>query len=43
MDAARDVAAQLARDGILVVRQRGADVDITTAVGAVRLARGPHW
>ena len=43
MDAARKVAAELARDGTLVVRQRGADVDIATAVGAVRLARGPHW
>jgi hypothetical protein len=43
MDVAREVAAGLARDGTIVVRQRGEDVDITTAAGPVRLARGPKW
>ncbi|MEV4346825.1 DUF3253 domain-containing protein [Actinoplanes sp. NPDC049596] len=43
MDAARQVAGELARDGIIVVRQRGEDVDVETAVGPVRLARGPAW
>jgi hypothetical protein len=43
MDTARDVAGGLATDGVLVVRQRGEDVDITTARGPVRLARGPAW
>jgi hypothetical protein len=40
---ARDVAAELSRDGTITVRQHGADVDIATAVGPVRLARGPAW
>ncbi|WP_305787070.1 DUF3253 domain-containing protein [Symbioplanes lichenis] len=43
MDTAREVAAELAREGTLTVRQRGAVVDIATAVGPVRLARGPRW
>ncbi|WP_249998937.1 DUF3253 domain-containing protein [Actinoplanes sp. M2I2] len=43
MDTARDVAAELARDGTIAVRQGGADVDVTTAIGPVRLARGPGW
>lgn len=43
MDTARDVAAELARDGVVVVRQHGADVDLAAAVGPVRLARGPGW
>ncbi|MFB9441472.1 DUF3253 domain-containing protein [Dactylosporangium vinaceum] len=43
MDTARDVAAELARRGVLTVRQRGTDVDIATAAGPVRLARGPAW
>ncbi|MGA5301806.1 DUF3253 domain-containing protein [Nucisporomicrobium flavum] len=43
MDTARDVAAELARDGVLTVRQRGAEVDLATAVGPVRLGRGPGW
>ena len=43
MDAARDVAGGLARDEIVVVRQHGADVDIASAVGPVRLARGRRW
>ncbi len=40
MDTARAVAAELTRQGTLVVRQHGELVDITEAVGAVRLARG---
>ena len=43
MDTARDVAAELSREGLIVVRQRGTDVDIETASGPVRLARGPKW
>jgi hypothetical protein len=43
MDTAREVAAELARQGTIVVRQRGADVDVATAVGPIRLARGPEW
>ncbi|AGL18789.1 DUF3253 domain-containing protein [Actinoplanes sp. N902-109] len=43
MPTARDVAAELSRAGTLVVRQHGTDVDITTATGPVRLARGPRW
>ena len=43
MDAARSVAAELSQAGILVVRQHGVDIDPATAVGPVRLARGPGW
>jgi hypothetical protein len=43
MDAAREVAAELSQEGTIVVRQRGADVDVAAAVGPVRLARGPAW
>jgi hypothetical protein len=43
MDEARSVAAELARDGVVVVRQHGHDVDPADAVGPIRLARGPRW
>ena len=43
MGTAREVAAGLATEGIIAVRQHGADVDVATAVGPVRLARGPGW
>ena len=43
MDPAREVAAELARDGVIVVRQHGADIEVATAVGPIRLARGPRW
>lgn len=43
MDAAREVAADLARQGVITVRQHGADVDIAGAAGPIRLARGPRW
>ncbi len=43
MDDARSVAAELADQGAIVVRQKGKDVDIATAKGPVRLARGPKW
>lgn len=43
MDAARDVAAELTRSGLIAVRQKGADVDPETATGPIRLARGPDW
>ena len=43
MDIAREVAAELAGEEIIVVRQHGKDVDLATATGPVRLARGPKW
>jgi uncharacterized protein DUF3253 len=43
MDLARDVAQGLADDEVVVVRQHGMDVDLTTAVGPVRIARGRRW
>jgi hypothetical protein len=43
METARDVAAGLARDGVITVRQHGEEVDIAAAAGPVRLARGPRW
>ena len=43
MDTARDVAAELARAGTVAVRRHGADVDMASAAGPVRLARGPAW
>lgn len=43
MDAARDVAAELAAAGLIEVRQQGSRVDPATATGALRLARGPDW
>ncbi|WP_250033165.1 DUF3253 domain-containing protein [Paractinoplanes maris] len=43
MDEAREVAAELARDGVITVRQHGAEVDVATATGPIRLARGPRW
>ncbi|WP_239177796.1 DUF3253 domain-containing protein, partial [Actinoplanes octamycinicus] len=43
MDVVREVAAELSGEGTVVVRQKGAEVDVTTATGPVRLARGPAW
>ena len=43
MDLAREVVAELSEAGVIVVRQHGDDVDLATAVGPVRLARGPRW
>ncbi|GIM94218.1 DUF3253 domain-containing protein [Paractinoplanes toevensis] len=43
MDVAREVAAELSREGIIAVRQHGVDVDLAAVVGPVRLARGPGW
>jgi hypothetical protein len=43
MPLARQVAAELADDGSLEVRQRGERVDLRTVKGPVRLARGPRW
>ncbi|WIM93409.1 DUF3253 domain-containing protein [Actinoplanes oblitus] len=43
MGVVREVAAELAGEGTIVVRQRGADVDVATATGPVRLARGAGW
>ena len=43
MDAARSVAGELSRLGVVVVRQHGVDVDVASAEGPVRIARGPEW
>jgi hypothetical protein len=43
MATAREVAGGLAAEGVVVVRQHGADVEMGAAVGPVRLARGPRW
>ena len=43
MDTARSVAAELSSQGLISIRQRGAEVDLATARGPVRLARGPDW
>ena len=43
MDTARGVAAELAADGLVEVRQQGRAVDPATATGALRLGRGPAW
>ncbi|MEU8613778.1 DUF3253 domain-containing protein [Actinoplanes sp. NPDC048791] len=43
MGTAREVAGELADEGIIAVRQHGADVDVAAAVGPVRLARGTGW
>ncbi|MGY4911362.1 DUF3253 domain-containing protein [Micromonospora aurantiaca (nom. illeg.)] len=43
MDTAREVAVELSREGVVAVRQRGVDVEAVTAVGPIRLARGPGW
>ena len=43
MGMAREVAEGLAGDEVLVARQHGVDIDLATAVGPVRLARGRRW
>lgn len=43
LGAAREVAAELARDGVVVVTQRGREVEIEAANGPVRLGRGRNW
>lgn len=43
MKASRSVAAELASDGVIVVRQRGEPIDLADAVGPVRLGRGPKF
>ncbi|MEU8228259.1 DUF3253 domain-containing protein [Actinoplanes sp. NPDC048967] len=43
MGTAREVAGELADEGIIAVRQHGKDVDLAAAVGPVRLARGTGW
>ncbi len=43
MDAARDVARELAAAGVIEVRQQGVRVDIEAVAGPIRLARGPAW
>lgn len=43
MDTAREVAGEMAKEGTIVVRQHGADVDLATATGPIRLARGPAF
>lgn len=43
MPLARDVAARLADEGVVEVRQKGERVDVRTAKGPVRIARGPRF
>ncbi|WP_155371015.1 DUF3253 domain-containing protein [Catellatospora vulcania] len=43
MDMAREVAGELSRQGVVAIRQHGADVDVAAASGPIRLARGPRW
>ena len=43
MDTARAVAAELAAQGLVEVRQRGRSVDPASTPGALRLGRGPAW
>ena len=43
MPLARDVAARLADDGVVEVRQKGERVDVRTARGPVRIARGARF
>lgn len=43
MDVARAVAAGLADEGIVAVRQHGVDIQMADAIGPVRLARGDRW
>jgi hypothetical protein len=43
MPLARDVAARLADDGVVEVRQKGERVDVRTARGPVRIARGTRF
>lgn len=40
MPLAREVAARLADEGVVEVRQKGEPVDVRTARGPVRIARG---
>lgn len=43
MPLAREVAAQLADAGVVEVRQKGEKVDVRTAKGPVRVARGERF
>jgi hypothetical protein len=43
MPLARDVAAGLADEGVVEVRQKGQRVDVRTARGPVRIARGTRF
>ena len=43
MPLARAVAARLADDGVVEVRQHGGRVDVRTATGPVRIARGERF
>ena len=43
MPLARDVAARLADEGVVEVRQQGRRVDVRTARGPVRIARGERF
>ena len=40
---ARDIAAELARTGVVVVTQGDRTVDVGEAPGPVRIRRGPRW
>ena len=43
MPLARDVAARLVDSGVVEVRQKGEPVDVRTARGPVRIARGTRF
>ena len=43
MEQSRSVAGELKADGILVITQRGQEVDLDTVTGPIRLGRGPKW
>ena len=43
MPLAREIAAELADDGVVEVRQHGQPVDVRTAEGPVRIARGARF
>jgi hypothetical protein len=43
MPAAREVAAELAESQVIEVRQGGQVIELATATGPLRLARGPNW
>ncbi|MBV9870130.1 MAG: DUF3253 domain-containing protein [Frankiaceae bacterium] len=43
MAQAREVAADLAREGVITVRQAGREVEPAEASGPIRLGRGRNW
>ena len=43
VDEARLVAGELAKEGVIEVRQHGKKVDLANSVGPIRLGRGDRW